>query len=105
MARISYRRKVSNASQAYIIVRIVREKARRLGYTTEIFRDDEKYGVVVRHGGEEFKLLFRRCEDGGYIAGGEFSTENMDFFRDIYTILRKVKAGMYVWVSEVVENA
>jgi len=105
MARISYHRKVWNASQAYSIVRIVREKARRLGYTTEIFRDSEKYGVIVRHGSEEFKLLFRRCEDGGYIAGGEFSTDNMDFFRDIYTILRRVRAGMHVWVSEVFNNA
>ena len=93
MASISFIIRVSTAN-AYYVVRFAEEYSRRLGYHTRIVADEESYGLIISTGDECFRLMFRRTDEGSWIAAGDFETENTRFFGDVYRILRSLRVKM-----------
>jgi hypothetical protein len=91
MATIRFLKRVRNLQQVYHILKFVEGKASRSGYDVKHVEDEESYGCIIA---DEFKIAFRKTEDGEYIAGGELRTTDLKLLKTAYVILRSIRANI-----------
>jgi len=98
MATLKFLKRVRNLQQVYYILKFIRDKASRQGYSSLPFEDasGKSYGLIV---GDSFRIVFRRTEDGEYIAGGEFQTTDLRLLKTVYVILRSIRANVEAKLS------
>jgi len=93
MASLRFLKKVRNLQQVYYILKYVRDRASRYGYSSLSFEDEfeKSYGLIV---GDSFRIVFRRTENGEYVSGGDFQTEDLRLLKTVYVILRSIRANV-----------
>jgi len=91
VATIRFLKRVSNLQQVYHILKFVEGKASVSGYDVKHVEDEGGYGCIVA---DEFKMVFRKTEDGEYIAGGELRTTDLKLLKTVYVILRSIRANI-----------
>jgi hypothetical protein len=91
MATIRFLKRVSNLQYVYHILRFIEGKASRSGYDVKHVTEEGSYGCIVA---DEFKIVFRKTEDGEYVAGGELRTTDLKLLKTVYVILRSIRANI-----------
>jgi len=91
MATARFLKRVRNLQQVYHILKFVEGKASRSGYDVKHLEDEGSYGCIVA---DELKIVFRKTEDGEYIAGGEFRITDPKLLKTAYVILRSIRANI-----------
>ena len=93
MATLRFLKRVKSLQQVHYILKYIRDRASRQGYSPSWFEDasGKSYGLIVE---DSFRIVFRRTEDGEYIAGGEFQTADLRLLKTVYVILRSIRANV-----------
>ena len=93
MATIKFLKRVRNMQQVYSILKFIRDKASRYGYSSLWFEDgsERSYGLIVA---DRFRTVFRRTENGEYVSGGDFQTADLKLLKAVYVILRSIRANV-----------
>jgi len=91
VATIRFLKRVSNLQHVYYILKFIEDKASRSGYDVKHVEGEGSYGCIVS---DEFKMVFRKTEDGEYIAGGELRTTDLKLLKTVYVILRSIRANI-----------
>jgi hypothetical protein len=95
VATIRFLKRVSNLQYVYHILRFIEGKASRSGYDIKHVEDEGSYGCIIADEFKnEFKIVFRKTEDGKYIAGGELRTTDLKLLKTAYVILRSIRANI-----------
>ena len=99
MATIKFLKRVRNMQQVYSILKFIRDKASRYGYSSLWFEDEGGYGLIV---GDRFRIVFRKTDEGEYVAGGDFQTADLKLLKAVYVILRSIRS--YIEASFLIEE-